>query len=413
MSFRNVIEGTGLTIEACADVLGVDRELFQQWSDGQKEIPPAYAVLLAAILGVRSEILLAKSREGSVNAGNAGPAAIWFKFRGSSFHDADRETILLMRRLGHNANQLEKAVRGGTNRTWEILFEEVRKGIDYQAAPQEQGREAARVFSELTQFGQGGTGCSEILRDSLRSRGILLIESPIYKSRIEGCSFYVGEGTSQRPCLFVNNYTTTWFRRNLVIMHELGHAIFDQTNGGEIDVAEDEATDQTLRISVSELRAQTFAKETLLSKSILLPTLNRNRMKAASLTPIQLATLISETGIEQRTIVEIMLERGMIDNVLADTYLAYDVWGILKSLTDHALSTREYINKIGKKAAAAWTNKRFTTTSARRLLLPVPYVKAVLDAVRGLSISTGRACELLMIDQYTFSERYPEMELAE
>jgi hypothetical protein len=37
----------------------------------------------------------------------------------------------------------------------------------------------------------------------------------------------------------------------------------------------------------------------------------------------------------------------------------------------------------------------------------------VLDAVRGLSISTGRACELLMIDQYTFSERYPEMELAE
>ena len=58
MSFRNVIEGTGLTIEACADVLGVDRELFQQWSDGQKEIPPAYAVLLAAIFGVRSEILL-------------------------------------------------------------------------------------------------------------------------------------------------------------------------------------------------------------------------------------------------------------------------------------------------------------------------------------------------------------------
>jgi Zn-dependent peptidase ImmA (M78 family) len=411
MAFRKVIEETGLGIDACADVLGVDRKLFQQWADYQKEIPPAYSMLLAVTLGVKAEALTSRfhSSPASSSSSKIEPAAIWFKFRGEQFTSADRESILAIRRLGHNANELEQATLGQPNKAWDVIFQTILRQVDLQASPQEQGRAAARHFSELNQFGHAGRSSSEILRDRLRSKGILLIESPLPNSQIEGCTFYVGDSSAQRPCVFVNTYKTTWFRRNVIIMHELCHAMFDQTAGGQIDVLTEAPELLPPSESLVEVRADVFARETLLPSKLLVSLLKQSGLNPQSLTPAGLAHLVAESGVEKKAVIRVILENSLIDEVLAQQYLSYDIAESLREMTDHALSTAEYIQKIGLKAASAWTGKRLTTVAKTNLLLPVPYIKTVIDAVRTFSVSISRAAELLMIDEATFHGRFGDL----
>jgi len=407
MSLRTVIEGAGLGLNACADVLGVSHEVFQQWADSQKEIPPAYASILAATLGVKPEAMTSRVLMSARGSARIEPAAIWFKFSGDQFQEVDRESILTVRRLGHNANQLEKATLGQPNKSWEIMFQNITRQVDLQASPRDQGKVAAKAFCELNQFGHGGKGSSEILRDRLRSQGILLIESPIPNSQVEGCSFYVGDSSAQRPCIFVNTYKTTWFRRNVIIMHELGHALFDQTSGGEIDVLADVSDSVMVKSSLTEVRADAFARDTLLPQKLLLSLCNQFGIKPTTMTPQDLAVLVAESGVEKKTVVQVLFDNALIDDALVGQYLSYDIAAILRQTTDHALTTAEYIEKIGKDAALVWENKRFTSIAKRNLLLPVPYVTAVLDAVRTFSVSISRAAELLMIDESLFFERFP------
>ncbi len=408
MSLLKIIEQAGLGTNACADVLGVDHELFQQWVNLQREIPPSYASILAATLGVKSEVLISNAVGSTGSQPKGEPAAIWFKFRGSEFTDADRESILAIRRLGHNANELEQATLGQPNKAWDVIFQTIMRQIDIQASPADQGRVAARVFCELNQFGYGANGSGEILRDRLRSKGILLIESPLPQSEVEGCSFFVGESSAQRPCIFVNTYRTTWFRRNVIIMHELGHALFDQTSGGQIDTISDNKS-TTEQQTVIEVRAETFARETLLPRKLLLNLCNKNGFQPSTLTEKGLAVLVAQSGVEKKTIVQVMGDHELIDEALVQHYLSYDIAEELREISDHALSTSEFEAKIGPKAALAWKGKRLTSSTRRKLLLPVPYVKAVLEAVKAYSVSVSRAAELLMIDEGTFTSRFPDV----
>lgn len=295
------------------------------------------------------------------------------------------------------------------NRTWDIQFEKVKMAVDLQSSPEEQGRTAARVFSELNQLDYGGKSSTEIIRQRLRLQGILLIESSITGSQIEGCSFYVGDSELQRPCLFVNNYKTSWFRRNSIIMHELCHAIFDRTSGGEVDLRLTDGGALRDRQSLEEVRANIFAQEALLPEKLLVSIFHRNGIRPTTLTAQTLALLVAQTGVERKTIIEVMLQNEMIDDALAHQYRTFDIGCELREQTDHALSTAEYIEKIGKHNAKAWFNKRFTALSGRKLLLPVYYVESVLSAVQTFSISISRACELLMIDEYVFRERFPQI----
>lgn len=404
MSIRAVIEGAGLTLRACAETLGVSHELFNEWADGKREVPPAYVQVLSAVLGTAPEALTSK-----ISSRKAEPAAIWFKLKGQNFTDADRESILAIRRLGHNANQLERAVDGQLNRAWEILFEQVLKSVNLQESPQAQGRAAAIAFRSLTQFGSGGTGSCEYLRGALRSKGILLIESPISKSHMEGCSFWVGDSEAQRPCLFVNTFSTTWFRRNVVIMHELGHAIFDQNSGVEIDSIDTEESKSSQRGSLTEVRAEAFARECLLPKTLVLSFCSQNGVKPNSLTREALAGLIAFSGVEQKTAVELLREYELIDDALQSEYLGWSIWQDLMRLTDHALSTSEYIEKRGKQIEGLWSDMRRTTLSSRKLLLPIAYVTSVVRAVQSFKISMSRAADLLMIEPEMFQSRFAEL----
>ena len=402
MSLRAVIEGAGLTLSTCARALSVDPHIFAEWADSKREIPPSYAEILSVILGVEP----ARLTDRSATTRRAEPSAIWFKFRGKEFKEADRESILLIRRLGHNLNQFERAVEGQTNRTWELLFQQVLKDHNPQDSPQSQGRAAAKVFRGLTQFGSGGTGSSEYLRGNLRSKGILVIESPIPKSHMEGCSFLVGESTAQRPCLFVNSFGSTWFRRNMVIMHELGHAIFDPSTGAEVDSISSQVEQRNERDSLSEIRAESFARECLLPKSLILTFCQKFGVKVTHFTPEALADLVAFSGVEQKTVIDLLQEYDLIDYSLAARYEAFEIWDLLKAITDHALSTSEYVDKIGADATRLWSNKRFTSIGQRNLLLPISYVQSVLDAVKALRVSISRAVELLMIDRETFDTRF-------
>lgn len=408
MSLRKVIEDAGLGLEASADVLGVSVDVFRQWADGQREIPPIYATVLAASLGVKPEALMGRAAA-SKGAQRLEPAAIWFKFRGDNFTHTDRESVLAIRRLGHNANLLEQATLGSINKAWDVIYQSAMRTVDLQSSPSEQGRSAARVFCEMNQFGHGGNGVGDILRDRLRSIGILLIESPLPHSQVEGCSFYVGESSAQRPCIFVNTYKTTWFRRNVIIMHELGHSLFDSTSGGQVDTIESPESASLNKENLIEVRADAFARETLLPQKILRTILTRHGLRANSLTAEGLAALVADSGVEKKTIVGVLLEREFIDEALATHYLALDIAGYLRAISDHALSTKEYIAKIGQQSASVWTGKRSAAFAKHKLLLPVPFVKAVVEAVKGYSISISRAADLLMIDEDAFMARFPEL----
>jgi Zn-dependent peptidase ImmA (M78 family) len=191
-------------------------------------------------------------------------------------------------------------------------------------------------------------------------------------------------------------------------MHELGHALFDQTSGGQIDTVSDtvSTTDQQ---TVIEVRAETFARETLLPKKLLLSLFNKNGYQASKLTEESLAVLVAQSGVEKKTVIQVMQEHDLIDKTLAQHYLSYDIAQELREISDHALSTEEYEAKIGPKAASAWKGKRLTSSTKRKLLLPVPYVKAVLEAVKAYSVSVSRAADLLMIDENIFFSRFPDV----
>jgi hypothetical protein len=162
-----------------------------------------------------------------------------------------------------------------------------------------------------------------------------------------------------------------------------------------------------VKSSLTEVRADAFARDTLLPQKLLLSLCNQFGIKPTTMTPQDLAVLVAESGVEKKTVVQVLFDNALIDDALVGQYLSYDIAAILRQTTDHALTTAEYIEKIGKDAALVWENKRFTSIAKRNLLLPVPYVTAVLDAVRTFSVSISRAAELLMIDESLFFERFP------
>lgn len=192
----------------------------------------------------------------------------------------------------------------------------------------------------------------------------------------------------------------------MVIMHELGHAIFDPSTGAEVDSISSDVEQGKHRDSLSEIRAESFARECLLPKSLILAFCQMFGAKVTRLTPESLADLVAFSGVEQKTIVQLLQEYELIDDSLASQYQAFEIWDLLKSITDHALSTSEYVDKIGIDATRLWSNKRFTSIGQRNLLLPISYVQAVLDAVKLFRVSISRAIELLMIDRETFDTRF-------
>ncbi|MBL0159920.1 MAG: hypothetical protein IPP47_22935 [Bryobacterales bacterium] len=52
---------------------------------------------------------------------------------------------------------------------------------------------------------------------------------------------------------------------------------------------------------------------------------------------------------------------------------------------------------------------RNTTVGARSLRLPAGYVQQVIETLNAGEISTAKAAELLMMDRYSFAERFGDL----
>jgi hypothetical protein len=86
-----------------------------------------------------------------------------------------------------------------------------------------------------------------------------------------------------------------------------------------------------------------------------------------------------------------------------------DIAKDLHELSQHALSTEEFLELVGATNAQEWIGKRTTTLTPRTMRLPVGYVGAVVDAYRNAQISTGKAAEYLMIDDSEVIERFGDI----
>lgn len=401
MILQSVLKEAKFSPSQCAGLLGISPKLFEEWVSGQRIVPRSYALTLSSVLGVPAEDILVPRKPGHAGEGDMLPA-IWFKLREPRLSDADRECVLLTRHLGHLYNELEE-VTGKKLVGWRSLFNEVRDGVDFQAPPREQGRQAARLVRSMRSLDSGKRGIGDVLRMNLRSAGILVIESPVPHSSLEGCCFFVGAQPNERPCIFANTYKTTWFRRNAVLAHELAHSLFEGKNtGASLDFLDSgEGTD------IPELRANAFAQELLAPTEVLKHAAQSRGYSLATLHPESLAWLVAETHVEQRLIAQALVDAGIIDLERASNYRQMDIAADLRKFSDHSLSSAEYLSRLGGDASA-WLGKRSTTIPSKSLRLPVPYVTAVVSAHDEGTISRSRASELLMIEESDFVARFSE-----
>jgi Zn-dependent peptidase ImmA (M78 family) len=396
---QRVLDSANLDPRVCADLLGFNPQVFMQWASGQSQIPESVLPLLSAVLSV-PQSLLATSPKAARNLSDSDVTPqIWYKFRAAGLLDSDREYIVLIRQIGHFLNELEKVTRQKSVQ-WNSVFDTIRRTVDIQAPPREQGKAGACIFRQSTSLGHGASGSGDVLRPLLRALGILVVETPLADSRIEGCSFYVGSTDAARPCAFANTHGTTWFRRNAILMHEVGHAIFEPFTGATLDMMGAEDVHDAV-----ELRAQAFAQESLLPREVLFHAAQSHGIKWSALNESTLARLVADTQVEQRLVVSAAIDAGFIELERKDQLNRLDIHADLRQITDHALTTEEFLEKHPEHAAD-WIGKRATTLAAKSILLPIGYVNAVVDAYKNGQISAGKGAEYLIIDEREFVDRF-------
>jgi Zn-dependent peptidase ImmA (M78 family) len=399
---QRVLNLAGIDPRACAELLGFNPQIFMQWTSGQSHIPESVLPLLSAVLSVPQSLLTTSPGAARHLSDSDVTPQIWFKFRGPGLVDTDREYVILIRQVGHFLNELEEVTRQKSLQ-WKSLFETIRTEVDLQAPPREQGKTAARLFRQSTSLGHCATGSGTILRGLMRSLGILVMETPLPESRIEGCSFYVGSTNAARPCAFANTHHTTWFRRNVILVHEVGHAIFEPFTGASLDLVDDSQAQDAL-----ELRAQAFAQECLIPKEVLFHVAQSHGIKWKLLNEASLARLVADTHVEQRTVVSACIDAGFVELQRQEDLNRMDVHAELRNLSDHALTTQEYLERHPEEAEA-WVGKRTSTLSPKAIRLPIGYVNAVVEAYRNRKISPGKAAEYLLIDEQEFFHRFGDI----
>jgi len=214
----------------------------------------------------------------------------------------------LVRRLGFSMTQLDDIRNVRNSSVWSAIAQSVSNQIDRSSPPALQGSEAAARFRSVVKLEQGQVGIGELIRPRLRQAGLVVIESPITKSSLEGCCFEVGTEGDKRPCVFANTFRSTWFRRNETLLHEVCHAVFDLANDPVSLDFVNEGEGQT----ISEERARNFSQECLVPKSVLVHYANQLGLHWDDLTVEQLARLIAETHVEQGMVIRAAYGNGLI-----------------------------------------------------------------------------------------------------
>jgi hypothetical protein len=111
---------------------------------------------------------------------------------------------------------------------------------------------------------------------------------------------------------------------------------------------------------------------------------------------------------ELRTLLAASVDAGFLDPNQAEELRQTDISESLRSLSPHALTTDEFLEKAGTDKQE-WIGKRNTTLTSRAILLPIGYINAVVEAYRNRQISPSKAAVYLMIDEREFLERFGDV----
>lgn len=396
---KEILEAARLDVDYCARLLGVSPSEFREWIDGKCPLPRFVVTELSAILGCPSESLTTPVRKGRLAESSLAPA-VWYKLRTPRLSQEDRDFVALLRKLGFYMDQLQD-IRQSTSRQFVSVFDTVRQSVDESAPPTIQGYQAAVEFRKLTGLAKCQTGIGEDIRRSIRNLGIVLIESPLPHSQFEGCTMRVGREGAGVPCVFANTYSSTWFRRNVVVMHELGHAIFDLgPTPVTIDYRGGEEGDEFV-----EERAQAFARGALIPASVLNHAASRWGTRWSALSPSMIAQLMASTHVEQKILLQTACENGLVSNDRLQEYQEMNCSRELTELSEHALTTDEYLRR--QPSIPPWiAQNRNTALGGKSLRLPAGYVDQVILAFNDGSISRGKVAEMLLMEREILEERF-------
>jgi Zn-dependent peptidase ImmA (M78 family) len=396
---RDIVKLTQIEPKFWAGLFGVAPEQFYEWMAGARSIPKFLLPELASVFGVLPSDIV-ENRQ----LGHEFEPAIWYKLRSQqrTSTSADLETVGLVRKLCFNYGELQALLKQ-TSDECGGLFQKIRTEIDQSASIGSQAREAAAMFKSELGWLQGSGVIGEFIRPRLRRAGLVIVESSVSDSQIEGCSFRV---RSERdiPCVFANSYQSTWFRRNAVILHEISHCIFD-LEGDPVSVDYQHENSDDLR----EKRANLFAQECLVPTSALTYMTNKFGVKWAALSAELLAKMVAESTAEQRLILRAALNQRMITPDQHDRYLTYECTPLLKEFSQHALPAREFLATVPKDQHRWFFQDRFVKVGNRGILLPVAYLKTIIELISSGRITIAKAAELTMMDSYAFQERFRQM----
>jgi hypothetical protein len=405
---RDIIASTKLDPHFCAALVGVSPDQFDEWMTGSRPVPSFVIPELSTVLGVPEKQIVATRQVLAPNREYQAPA-IWYKLRDEKLTDSDREMVGLVRKLGFFVNQLQ-VVKGRRSLGYIALFAAVRDDVDKKLSPAEQGKAAASRFRDISGLHHGRTGIGELIRPFLRRQGVLLVESPLPKSSLEGCCFSVGSDSSATPCIFANSYKSTWFHRNAVVLHEICHGMFDlDSDPVSVDFRDNEGGLDTY-VQFKEARARAFAQECMVPSLVLAHFASQFGIKWQSLSARELGRIVANTHAEQRLVLRAALDASFIDREQYDRYSGYECERDIRDFSDHALSTREYLRSRTEESPRLWVaENRKTDLGTRKLRLPVGYIHEVLSTLNAGQISLGKAAEMAMMEKRTFCDRFRDL----
>ncbi|MGD0910003.1 MAG: ImmA/IrrE family metallo-endopeptidase, partial [Candidatus Acidiferrales bacterium] len=337
---RDIVKLTQLDHKFCASLFGVDPDQFNEWMAGNRPIPHFLLPEVASVFGVHP----ADITEYHSPSNKEFAPAIWYKLRNQegNYAPADLELVGLIRKLCFGFSQLQAILEQNSD-VCDGIFQKVRSAVDQSAPIRIQARIAAEIFRNELGWSHGQTGIGEIIRPNLRGVGMVIVESPVPDSKIEGCSFRV-RAERDVPCVFANSYKSTWFRRNAVILHEVSHAIFD-LEGDPVSIDYRGETGSELR----EKRASLFAQECLIPKSALVHAQNQIGIKWHDLDADSLARIVAACDAEQKLVLRAALDAGLITIEQNERYGTFECTPLLKRYTQRALTTREFFQTVPKE----------------------------------------------------------------
>lgn len=394
---RDILGSTSLESGLIADLLRVPQQQLMSWVEGTRPVPRFAQKELATILGFELSALNAANAEDSLRP------TIWYKLRSHDHHsEADKAVVAFVRKLG--ANFADVRFLAGWWESSDVskdLIESVRNKVDPSAPIAQQARVAAETLRAAMGWDHGALGIGNLIRPNLLRTGIIVVESSVSGSELEGCCFSVKLHGSDTQCVFANTYQSDWFRRNSVIGHEIGHVLFDLIfEQATVDYRSDDLSDPR------EERADRFARELLVPLVVLKHWENQFGIHWSALTLDSLAQLIAECHVDAKTLLKSALDNSLISAGDYERYSTYPWLNAVKSYSDHALTTEEFVEKLKPEEAEWFLKKRTVRVGKHDFLLPIGYLKAVLELHDSRRITTSRAAELTMMDRDAFEERF-------